>query len=79
MCATLPPANLDGVGGWPTRSRAHPTPVIGGLAPPSSSEMTAVQPRGHVVAVRVTSEDPDNGFKPASVRVEVSLRDLNPG
>eukprot|EP00897_Mesotaenium_endlicherianum_P010369 jgi/Mesen1/9360/ME000061S08809 len=38
---------------------------------------TAVQvkPKGHVVAVRVTSEDPDDGFKPTSGRVqELSFR-----
>lgn len=34
-----------------------------------------VPPRGHVVAVRVTSEDPDDGFKPTSGRVqELSFR-----
>lgn len=31
----------------------------------------AVKPKGHVVAVRVTSEDPDDGFKPTSGRLQV--------
>lgn len=30
----------------------------------------SARPRGHCVAVRVTSEDPDDGFKPTSGRVE---------
>uniref|UniRef100_A0A0E0B9J6 Uncharacterized protein n=1 Tax=Oryza glumipatula TaxID=40148 RepID=A0A0E0B9J6_9ORYZ len=30
----------------------------------------SVRPKGHCVAVRVTSEDPDDGFKPTSGRVE---------
>ncbi|XP_024517260.1 acetyl-CoA carboxylase 1 isoform X1 [Selaginella moellendorffii] len=35
----------------------------------------ANKPRGHVVAVRVTSEDPDDGFKPTTGKVqEVSFR-----
>ncbi|XP_066373248.1 acetyl-CoA carboxylase 1-like [Miscanthus floridulus] len=29
-----------------------------------------VRPKGHCVAIRVTSEDPDDGFKPTSGRVE---------
>jgi acetyl-CoA carboxylase/biotin carboxylase 1 len=35
----------------------------------------SVKPKGHVVAVRVTSEDPDDGFKPTSGQVqELSFR-----
>ncbi|BBN00335.1 acetyl-CoA carboxylase / biotin carboxylase 1 [Marchantia polymorpha subsp. ruderalis] len=35
----------------------------------------ATKPKGHVVAVRVTSEDPDDGFKPTSGQVqELSFR-----
>ncbi|XP_075516776.1 acetyl-CoA carboxylase 1-like [Primulina tabacum] len=30
----------------------------------------SIRPRGHCVAVRVTSEDPDDGFKPTSGRVQ---------
>lgn len=30
----------------------------------------STKPRGHVVAVRVTSESPDDGFKPTSGRVQ---------
>jgi hypothetical protein len=33
----------------------------------------SVKPKGHCVAVRVTSEDPDDGFKPTSGRVEVGF------
>ncbi|CAN6282973.1 unnamed protein product, partial [Urochloa humidicola] len=33
-------------------------------------EVQSVKPKGHCVAVRVTSEDPDDGFKPTSGRVE---------
>lgn len=32
------------------------------------------KPKGHVVAVRVTSEDPDDGFKPTSGQVQVLIR-----
>lgn len=31
----------------------------------------STRPKGHCVAVRVTSEDPDDGFKPTSGRVQV--------
>lgn len=33
----------------------------------------STRPKGHCVAVRVTSEDPDDGFKPTSGKVQVSL------
>ena len=29
----------------------------------------SVRPKGHYVAARVTSEDPDDGFKPTSGKV----------
>ena len=32
----------------------------------------STRPKGHCVAVRVTSEDPDDGFKPTSGKVQVS-------
>lgn len=35
----------------------------------------STRPKGHCVAVRVTSEDPDDGFKPTSGKVQV-MRDL---
>ena len=35
----------------------------------------SVRPKGHCVAVRVTSEDPDDGFKPTSGRVQLGLLD----
>lgn len=31
----------------------------------------STRPKGHCVAVRVTSEDPDDGFKPTSGKVQV--------
>lgn len=34
----------------------------------------SVKPKGHCVAVRVTSEDPDDGFKPTGGKVLVSSR-----
>lgn len=34
----------------------------------------SVRPKGHCVAVRVTSEDPDDGFKPTSGKVQVRLK-----
>ncbi|KAL0361613.1 UNVERIFIED_CONTAM: Acetyl-CoA carboxylase 1 [Sesamum radiatum] len=33
----------------------------------------STKPKGHCVAVRVTSEDPDDGFKPTSGRVQVRI------
>lgn len=30
-----------------------------------------MKPKGHCVAVRVTSEDPDDGFKPTGGKVQV--------
>lgn len=33
----------------------------------------STRPKGHCVAVRVTSEDPDDGFKPTSGRVQVRI------
>lgn len=39
------------------------------------SKVDTQKPKGHVVAVRVTSEDPDDGFKPTSGQVqELSFR-----
>ena len=31
----------------------------------------SVRPKGHCVAAHVTSEDPDDGFKPTSGKVQV--------
>lgn len=33
----------------------------------------SIRPKGHCVAVRVTSEDPDDGFKPTSGKVQVGF------
>eukprot|EP00850_Spirogloea_muscicola_P021958 SM000269S09913 [mRNA] locus=s269:25943:40084:- [translate_table: standard] len=55
-------------------------PVSAELATPFSlgtgnDRAQASKPRGHVVAVRITSEDPDDGFKPTSGRIqELSFR-----
>jgi len=34
----------------------------------------STRPKGHCVAVRVTSEDPDDGFKPTSGKVQVNYQ-----
>lgn len=34
-------------------------------------EANSIKPKGHCVAVRVTSEDPDDGFKPTCGKVQV--------
>lgn len=36
----------------------------------------STRPKGHCIAVRVTSEDPDDGFKPTSGKVQVCYHDL---
>ncbi len=33
-------------------------------------------PRGHVIAVRVTSEDPDDGFRPTTGHIQASLSEM---
>lgn len=42
-------------------------------APFDFDKAEAVRPKGHCVAVRVTSEDPDDGFKPTGGKVQVRL------
>lgn len=37
----------------------------------------STRPKGHCIAVRVTSEDPDDGFKPTSGKVQVCYHDLS--
>lgn len=37
----------------------------------------SIRPKGHCVAVRVTSEDPDDGFKPTSGKVQVGRVDYD--
>ena len=34
-------------------------------------QAASTRPKGHCIAVRVTSEDPDDGFKPTSGKVQV--------
>lgn len=36
-------------------------------------KVESTRPKGHCVAVRVTSEDPDDGFKPTSGKVQVRI------
>lgn len=38
-------------------------------------EVDSQWPKGHCVAVRITSEDPDDGFKPTGGKVKVSFLD----
>jgi len=38
-------------------------------------EVDSQWPKGHCVAVRITSEDPDDGFKPTGGKVKVRFRD----
>jgi acetyl-CoA carboxylase / biotin carboxylase 1 len=35
-------------------------------------KVESTRPKGHCVAVRVTSEDPDDGFKPTGGKVQVN-------
>lgn len=38
-------------------------------------EVDSQWPKGHCVAVRITSEDPDDGFKPTGGKVKVRFHD----
>ena len=42
-----------------------------GASPFDFDKAESTRPKGHCVAVRVTSEDPDDGFKPTSGKVQV--------
>lgn len=44
-----------------------------GATPFDFDKAESVRPKGHCVAVRVTSEDPDDGFKPTSGKVQVRI------
>eukprot|EP00850_Spirogloea_muscicola_P013374 SM000090S24336 [mRNA] locus=s90:291408:309581:- [translate_table: standard] len=45
------------------------------VVPFDFQKAVAQKPRGHVIAVRITSEDPDDGFKPTTGRIqELSFR-----
>lgn len=57
---------MDGGGGYDAWKKASIT-----AAPFDFDMAEAVRPKGHCVAVRVTSEDPDDGFKPTSGKVQV--------
>lgn len=49
--------------------------ITSGVATPFDFDKAeSIRPKGHCVAVRVTSEDPDDGFKPTSGKVQVSFR-----
>ncbi|XXG61284.1 hypothetical protein AAC387_Pa04g2982 [Persea americana] len=56
---------MDGGGGYDAWKKASIT-----AAPFDFDMAEAVRPKGHCVAVRVTSEDPDDGFKPTSGKVQ---------
>eukprot|EP00850_Spirogloea_muscicola_P010152 SM000058S18582 [mRNA] locus=s58:582944:601807:- [translate_table: standard] len=52
-----------------------PTCNHGQVVPFDFQKAVAQKPRGHVIAVRITSEDPDDGFKPTIGRIqELSFR-----
>ncbi|KAJ9545853.1 hypothetical protein OSB04_025560 [Centaurea solstitialis] len=56
---------MDNSGGYDAWRRTS------GLATPFDFDKAeSVRPKGHCVAVRVTSEDPDDGFKPTSGKVQ---------
>eukprot|EP00850_Spirogloea_muscicola_P017414 SM000149S01349 [mRNA] locus=s149:208717:222851:+ [translate_table: standard] len=60
-----------GLESWPVSAK-FATPFSLGTG---NDRAQASKPRGHVVAVRITSEDPDDGFKPTSGRIqELSFR-----
>jgi hypothetical protein len=44
-------------------------------APFNFDEVDSLWPKGHCVAVRITSEDPDDGFKPTGGKVKVRFQD----
>ncbi|KAI3807628.1 hypothetical protein L1987_23560 [Smallanthus sonchifolius] len=54
--------NSGGYDAW-RRTSALATPF-------DFDQAESIRPKGHCVAVRVTSEDPDDGFKPASGKVQ---------
>ena len=58
---------MDNCGGYDAWRKISP------LATPFDfDQAVSVKPKGHCVAVRVTSEDPDDGFKPTSGKVLVN-------
>lgn len=64
-------------GGGPIRAwkeaAAAPPLDLGALqSVPWGTASPLPKPKGHVVAVRITSEDPDDGFKPTCGKVDVS-------
>lgn len=59
---------IEHAGGYDAWRRTSPV-----ATPFDFDKAESTRPRGHCVAVRVTSEDPDDGFKPTSGKVQVSL------
>lgn len=55
--------NSGGYDAW-RQTYVHATPF-------DFDKAESTKPKGHCVAVRVTSEDPDDGFKPTSGKVQV--------
>lgn len=60
--------NMDHGGGYDAWRK---TSVV--ATPFDFDKAESVRPKGHCVAVRVTSEDPDDGFKPTSGKVQVTI------
>ncbi|KAF6160470.1 hypothetical protein GIB67_019239 [Kingdonia uniflora] len=57
--------HYGGYDAW-KRTSAIPTPF-------DFDQAQSVRPKGHCVVVRVTSKDPDDGFKPAGGKVQVRI------
>lgn len=72
----VPAAEVRRLFGQPGGGNHDTWQAVASVAQPFDFETTPkVKPRGHVVAVRITSEDPEDGFKPTSGRIqELSLR-----
>jgi len=57
---------------WKEAAAAAPLDLGALQAVPWGTASPLPRPKGHVVAVRITSEDPDDGFKPTCGKVDVS-------
>lgn len=67
----VPAAEVRRLFGQPGGGNHDTWQAVASVAQPFDFETTPkVKPRGHVVAVRVTSEDPEDGFKPTSGRIQ---------
>lgn len=57
---------------WKEAAAAAPLDLGALQSVPWGTASPLPKPKGHVVAVRITSEDPDDGFKPTCGKVDVS-------